>query len=494
MLELRAIKHQIGDCVALRGASLTLVAGRVHALVGENGAGKSTLIRAASGLIKPASGEVTMRGESLPLGDARKAMQKGVGVVHQHFMLVESESVLDNVVLGVEPRRGPLGLLVDRARARREVLALSEKHKMPVDPDALIHSLSVGERQRVEVLKVLYRGATAVLFDEPTAVLSPAEVQSLLKALRALADGGAAVLLVTHKLDEVFAVADEITVLRRGEVVLHANRSDTTPEAIARGVMGDAKPRELSTQRGTPGVEALSVKGVSAEGLTDATLTLRAGEVLGVAGVEGSGQKPLAECIVGLKKPSAGEVLLGAQSASGMNVAARRRAGVGYVPEDREARGLLGALSVAENVALGDPDALKGEGRFDRAEAERRARAVIERYRVRPDDPWLAVEALSGGNQQKVMIGRELSRTLKVLVLAQPTRGVDLGARAEIHAAVVEAREKGVGVLLISSELDELRALCDRVMVMRGGAVVGELPVAQASDEALGALMVGGAR
>jgi simple sugar transport system ATP-binding protein len=492
-LTLTGITRTFGQRMALQQVDLTLAPGTVHCLVGENGAGKSTLLKIACGLLAPDLGTVTVDDEALPPGDPQAALRRGVGVVHQHFMLVEPMTALDNLLLGAEPRTGPGGLFIDRARGREALRALSRTHRLPVDPDREVGALAVGERQRVELLKVLYRGARVLLFDEPTAVLSPGEVGALLETLRGLADDGAAVLFVTHKLDEVFAVADEVTVLRRGRVTHHGPRAQTTREAVVRALVGGEGPEApTTTPRGLQeGPPALELVAVTAPGLLGVSLAVRPGEVLGVAGVEGNGQRPLAEVCAGVLAVSSGEVRLGGRVVNGDSVAARRREGLGWVPEDREGRGLLGELTVAENLSLGDPAVVTRGGRYDRDEAERRARAVISRFGVRPEDPAARVRELSGGNQQKVLLGRELARALKVLVVAQPTRGVDLAAAAALHAALREARDAGVAVLLLSSELGELRALCDRVVVLRRGALVGEAPVAEATDERLGAWMVG---
>jgi ABC-type uncharacterized transport system ATPase subunit len=491
-LSLRGITRSFGPLRVLDDVSLNVPDGRVVALVGENGAGKSTLIRCACGLAAPDAGAVVVGDRALPAGDARAAIAAGVGVVHQHFMLVPTLSVADNVALGAEPRRGLLGLAIDRGAVRRRVAELAEAHQLPVDVDALAGDLTVGERQRVEVLKVLFRGAKTVLFDEPTAVLSPREVAALLETLRALAAAGRGVLFVSHKLDEVFAVADEITVLRRGRVTLTGARAAITPGEVTAALLGGAAPSPEPVAHAVRPGEGLALRGLKAPGLGPLSLVVAPGEVVGVAGVEGNGQRPLAEVIAGLRSAD-GAVVLGGREVSALDVAGRRAAGLGFVPEDREGRGLIGALSVAENVLLGDPSVAAAAGRFDRAEAERRAVALIRRFDVRPPAPWGLVGDLSGGNQQKVLLGRELARTLTAFVVAQPTRGVDLGAAAEIHGAIREAAARGVAVLLISSALDELRALSDRVLVMRRGAFVGEVPVASATDDRLGELMVGGA-
>lgn len=494
-LSFASVSRSYGAARVLDAVSLTLSPKRVLALVGENGAGKSTAIRVACGLVAPDAGEVRVDGRALPPGDSAAAIRHGVGVVHQHFMLIPELSVADNVALGAEPRTGPLGLWIDRARVRREVEALSAQHALPVDPDARVASLSVGERQRVEILKVLYRGARALLLDEPTAVLSPREVGALLGTVRSLAEGGAAVMFVSHKLDEVFAVADRIVVLRRGRVVLAKDTAETSRAEVAEAVVGSTSAAHTPSDRRPPDASSpgLELDGVRARGLGPVSLRVARGEVVGVAGVEGNGQRALAEVIAGLEPCVEGAVRVRGRDLGGVGVAGRRALGVGYVPEDREGRGLVGDLSIAENVMLGDPTIAGREGRFDRAEAARRAKALIDRYGVRPDDPWARVRDLSGGNQQKVLLGREVARELEALVVAQPTRGVDLGASVELHAALREARDRGVATLLISSELDELRALSDRVVVMRGGRVVGELTPSEATDARLGDLMVGGA-
>ncbi len=493
-LEIRGLTKSYDGRTVLEDVSLTIERGRVHALVGENGAGKSTLIKIACGLVGADTGEVSVDGRVFPTGVAREASAHGIGVVHQHFMLVEPMSVSDNVVLGHEPRRGPFQWFVDRSEARSRVRRLSEKHGMHVDPDARIETLGVGERQRVELLKVLHRGAEFVLLDEPTAVLSPREIQSLLGTMRALAATGTGVLFVSHKLAEVLAVADEITVLRRGRRVLHSAVADTNADALARAVVGADPPAPAPARSTAIGDDCrLELRRVCARGLRDFDLTLRAGETVGVAGVEGNGQRDLAEVIAGLTSCESGTLVLDGKDVSRWSVLQRRDAGIGFVPEDRETGGLLADLSIAENLALGDPATAGRLRLLSPARIRDRASIAIEKFGVRPPDPWAIVRTLSGGNAQKVLLARELARTLRVLVVAQPTRGVDISASAEIHTALREARDRGVAALLISSDLDELRALCDRVIVLRSGQIAGSLAASDADDERLGPLMVGGA-
>lgn len=492
VLEVDALTRRFGGKTALDGVSLRVEGGRVHALVGENGAGKSTLIRCICGLDGADSGVVKVDGVVLGRGDFRAAMRAGVGVVHQHFMLAGAMSGVDNVALGVEPRRGFANLWVDREAVRRDVEALARSRGLAVNLEVAVETLSVGERQRIEILKVLYRGARVLLLDEPTAVLSPREVQSVLEVVRSLAEGGAAVLLVTHKMNEVFAVADDVTVLRRGRVVLQGERAKLAAGAVAKSVVGDGDVREKEKRVRVRGGEALAVEAVAVGRLQGVTIRVEKGEVLGVAGVEGNGQSELCEVIAGVLKPTRGRVRMGGVELEREGVIERRRRGLGYVPEDREGSGLFAELTVAENLALGAHEVAAGRGIFDVRRAKIRARELVQRFGVVPSDVDVKVAVLSGGNQQKVLLARELSRELVVLVVSQPTRGVDLGAARELHGAICEARDQGVAVVLVSADLGELRELSDRVVVLRQGVIVGELSVAEATDETLGSLMTGG--
>jgi len=493
-LRVESVSRSFASSLALDDVSLHIAPGEVHALVGENGAGKSTLIRIACGMIDPDAGSVSIDDVLLRPGDGTDANARSVGVVHQHFMLVEPLTVADNVVLGTEPRRGLLGLVVDRVRAAREVKSLSERYDLRVDPHATIESLGVGEKQRVELLKVLYRGARYVLLDEPTAVLSPSEIAPLLETVRELARNGAGVLLVSHKLDEVLSVADRIMVLKKGRVVLRCSRNEADREAIARAVVGGEPEQQPPRTSVVPSRKpVLRLENVVAAGLNAVSLELHRGEVLGIAGVEGNGQRALARAIAGLDTIAAGSVALDGRNLRDLNVTARRSMGLGYVPEDRSMGGLMPGLSIAENLALGDPQLASGNSRLRLRRLREQARSVAARFEINPRDPDLRVGALSGGNAQKVLVARELSRTLRVLVIAQPTRGVDLGASVHIHRALLEARANGVGIVLIGSDLAELRSLSDRIAVMHRGRIVATFPAQDATDEQLGPLMLEGA-
>ncbi len=492
LFELSHISRSFSAQSVLNDVSLTLRAGKICALVGENGAGKSTVVNVACGLVSADRGTISVRGKDVTGWSPREAVEQGVGVVHQHWVLVDTMTVSENVVLGREPRTGPLGMFFDRKAAEKRVSALAEKYKFTVNPQAKIEDLSVGERQRVELLRVLDAGANVLLFDEPTAVLSPMEIQSLLKLLRGLADEGAAVLLISHKLEEVFSVADDIVVLRRGRVELARPRSELTPEEVAHAMVGGELPTASHTRNEGLGAQSLRVDKLCCPGVVDISFAIRAGEILGIAGVEGNGQAALFAALAGLVRVESGEIKLRDRVLTSLTVAQRREAGLGFVPEDRGGAGLCGALSITENLALGNTELLAGEGILNDAELQLHAQKMIERFDIRPPNPKQSVQTLSGGNAQKVLVARELQRAnLTVLLLAQPTRGVDLGAAATIRQRVLEAKTAGLATLLVSSSLDELRELSDRVVVMRDGHFVAEFAAVDATDEKLGPLMVG---
>jgi simple sugar transport system ATP-binding protein len=461
---------RFGPVVANRDVSLSIMRGEVHAVIGENGAGKSTLMRALYGMAPPDAGEVRIGGEIVARPSVAEAIARKVGMVHQHFMLVPTLTAAENVVLGREPHLGPF---VAHKRAEREIAELSERFGLRVEPRRLVSSLSVGEAQRVEIVKVLWRGADVLILDEPTAVLTPPEVAELFDVLRQLVADGKTVVLVTHKLDEVLALATRATVLRRGEVVGSLDPRTTSAAELARVMVGrdlaPTPPRPIFTgeSRERLRVEHLTV--ARADGtlaLDDVSLSVRGGEILGVAGVEGNGQSELALSIAGLAAPRAGKILVDGRDVTRASVRTRQQLGVGHIPEDRHARGVVLDFTVAENVRL-------GREALDATTLQRDTRRLIERLDVRPTDPQAKMSSLSGGNQQKVVVGRELLRELCVLLCAQPTRGVDVGAIERIHAELAHARVAGRAVLLISADLDELLALSDRIGVLYRGRVAG---------------------
>ncbi|MDB4970702.1 MAG: heme transporter ATP-binding protein [Myxococcales bacterium] len=463
---------RFGQVVANRDVSLSVMRGEVHAVIGENGAGKSTLMRALYGIEPPDAGSVRIGGEIVARPSVAAAIARKVGMVHQHFMLVPTLTAAENVVLGKEPWLGPF---VNRRRAEREVAELSERFGLRVDARRLVSQLSVGEQQRVEILKVLWRGADVLILDEPTAVLTPPEVAELFDVLRGLVADGKTVIVVTHKLDEVLALATRVTVMRRGELVASLDPRATTAPELARAMVGRdlaaAPPRPLFTgeSRERLRVEHLTVaRDDGSLALDDVSLSVRGGEILGVAGVEGNGQSELALALAGLVATGArARVLVDGHDVAHQSVRVRQELGLGHVPEDRHARGAILEMTVEENVRLGRQEA-------DDSALALACKRILERFDVRPADKSVPMAALSGGNQQKVVVGRELLREpLSVLVAAQPTRGVDVGAIERIHAELAHARVAGKAVLLISADLDELLALCDRIGVLYRGRVAG---------------------
>jgi general nucleoside transport system ATP-binding protein len=504
-IHLRDIAKSFGPVVANRAADLDVATGEIHALVGENGAGKSTLMRILSGMYAADSGTMEVNGRDVSGWRTSDAIAAGVGMVHQHFMLVPTLTVAENVVLGSELTRGPQ---LDRAAAEQAVRDLSARTGLVVLPDRLVADLSVGEAQRVEILKTLYRGAKILILDEPTAVLSPPEVRELWQVLRALRDAGGTVVLITHKLDEVIDVSDSITVMRQGTTVARMPTRGATPQAIARAMVGrdvalalDADYGGATTTSRVPGASSvlLDVRDLTVSGARHTTMvngvsfTIAPGEILGIAGVEGNGQTELVEALAGLRAAS-GSITLGGRDLVGDSVRERGDAGLSHIPEDRHDRGLILDYSVAENLILGQQHRFTSGLRLDTRRIADHARSLIGAYDIRPTDPELPARALSGGNQQKIVVAREMSRDFKVLLAAQPTRGVDVGAIEFIHARLREARDQGKAVLLVSADLAEVLALADRVAVMYGGRFVAVLPRADATPDAIGPLMTGAER
>jgi ABC-type uncharacterized transport system ATPase subunit len=499
-LELRNISKAYGAVAANREVSLKVERGSVHALVGENGAGKSTLMKIAYGNARADAGEVWIKGKRIARHSVARSIARGVGMVHQHFMLVGTLTVVENVVLGREPRRAGL---VDLPRAAKEVRALSQKFGLDVDPDARVEDLSVGQQQRVEIVKVLWRGCDVVILDEPTAVLTPAEVRDLFAVLRGLVAGGMTVVLITHKLDEVLAIATRVTVMRRGERVAEYEAQGLTAEMIVQAMVGRAVQQQVDKAAARAGEVMLEVRGLhvtSARGtpaLRGVDLVVSAGEILGIAGVEGNGQTELVEAIVGLRDADRGSIAIRGEVVTGEPVARRYRAGLAHVPEDRHDRALVLDASIQDNAILGQQrDFVRSFDVLDRGRVREHADRLIREFDIRPPDARHVVRGMSGGNQQKLVVARELSRrALSVLICAQPTRGVDIGAIEAIHRRMIEARDRGLAVLLLSAELSELRSLSDRLAVLYKGQIVATLDHDQiAADGALdqiGAMMTG---
>ena len=495
-LELRGITKRFGPLVANDSIDLTVESGEIHALLGENGAGKSTLMNVLFGLYQPDGGEILLDGAPRAFKGPGEAIAAGIGMVHQHFMLIPVFTVAENVMLGNEWTQGPLGTL-SRRTARARVRELSERYRLDVDPDALVENLPVGVQQRVEILKALLRDAKVLVLDEPTAALTPQGIDDLIRVMRELKAGGTSIVFITHKLREVKAVADRITVIRRGKVVGSAEPSASETD-LASLMVGREVSLTVAKPAAKPGAKALSIRGlevaddrgqVTVDGVD---LDVRAGEIVALAGVQGNGQEELVEALLGLRAPSAGTIELDGRPMAGATPREILLAGVGFVPEDRQHDGLVATFTVAENLVLDMCDREPFGNRVSLAldKIADNARERVSEFDIRTSGIGAPAGTLSGGNQQKVVIAREMSRPLKLFIASQPTRGVDVGAREFIHRRIVAERDNGTPVVIVSSELDEVLGLADRIAVMYRGRIIGELPAGAGRDE-VGLMLAG---
>jgi simple sugar transport system ATP-binding protein len=491
-VELRGIAKRFPGVVANHDIMLAVRRGTIHAIVGENGAGKSTLMKILYGMQRPDEGEIFVEGRRFSFHSPQQAIATGIGMVHQHFMLADNLTVGENIVLGAEKLHG-IG-----DAAAREIREISRQYGLGVDPDALMEDLGVGDRQRVEILKVLYRGARILILDEPTAVLVPQEVDELFGNLRQLTDEGLTIIFISHKLHEVLSVADAITVIRQGTTVASVAPADVTARELATLMVGSELPSPEARESTVTDVPVLDVRDLSVRTVDgrsiveDVGFTIHRGEVVGIAGVEGNGQAELVEAIMGMR-PTAGTVELAGTDVSGWNTRARREGGIGYVPEDRHRQGLLLDATLWENRMLGhQTEAPNARGwLLDIAGARRDTAKIVADYDVRTPGIDVTAGALSGGNQQKLIVGREMSHTPKVLIAAHPTRGVDVGAQAAIWDHIRRARHEGMGVLLISADLDELIGLSDSLKVIFRCRFVADADPATVTPEQLGLAMTG---
>ena len=497
ILEMKNIRKEFfgGKIVANDDITLNIKKGEIHAIVGENGAGKSTLMKILNGLYSITSGEIFYKGQKTDITSPTVAANLGIGMVYQHFMLIDTLTVAENMVLGFEPRKG---MKFDTEKARAEVRLVSEKYGLNIDPDAKISDLSVGIHQRIEILKILFKGAELLIFDEPSAVLTPQEVKELYAIMRNLIKEGKTIIFITHKLQEVLDVSNNITVIRRGKDVGNIATAEATKAIIANMMVGRPVLFELEKDPVTIGGPVVTVEGLTVKGdngldaVKDISFTIREGEILGIAGVEGNGQTELIEFLAGLRKSEKGTYKINENNLENKRPLEIRQKGLSHIPEDRHKRATLEDYSVEENMVLGLQDTYAKGMLLDYAKIEENTKKYIEKYDIRPTDGKARFGGLSGGNQQKVVIARELEKENKFIIAAQPTRGVDIGAIEMIHNTILKERLEKKAIMVVSAELSEILALSDRIAVMYSGRIVGIMDKEEATTEKIGILMAGG--
>lgn len=497
-VELRHISKRFPGVIANKDVSMSVETGTVHALVGENGAGKSTVMKILYGMQRPDSGEILVNGSAVHFKNPNDAIDASIGMVHQHFMLADNFTVLENVILGSEPKHG---IKIDFTAARAKVVEMAAQYGLDIDPDVLVEELGVGQRQRVEILKVLYRGARILIFDEPTAVLVPQEVDDLFNALKGLRAQGMAIIFISHKLDEVLRVADDVTVVRAGSTVAEVKSKDVTARQLAELMVGSELPQptthgDTRCPEVTLALKDVSIptKSGSRDLISHVSFNLHAGEVVGIAGVEGNGQAELVEAIMGLRDYT-GVIEFSGADMNHLSVAHRRDLGIGLIPEDRQRQAMMMESPLWENRILGHQRGKPVMNGFvlDKKTTISDTKAIMEEFDVRAPGPQTLAAALSGGNQQKFIVGREMSKAPSLLVASHPTRGVDVGAQGAIWEELRRAREKGMAIVLISADLEELIGMSDRLLVMLRGVVTAELDPAKTTPEQLGSAMTGAA-
>ncbi|MGT2960618.1 ABC transporter ATP-binding protein [Streptococcus caballi] len=497
VIEMKEITKKFGDFVANDHINLTVRKGEIHALLGENGAGKSTLMNMLAGLLEPTSGEIVINGQTVAIDSPSKSAHLGIGMVHQHFMLVEAFTVAENIILGKETAKG--GVL-DLKQAVKDIEELSQRYGLAVDPNAKIDDISVGAQQRVEILKTLYRGADILIFDEPTAVLTPSEIHELMEIMKNLVKEGKSIILITHKLDEIRAVADRVTVIRRGKSIQTVDVAGATSQELAKMMVGHSVSFTTAKKTAQPKEIVLSIKNIvvnenrGVPAVKNLSLDVRAGEIVGIAGIDGNGQSELVQAITGLRKVKSGSITIKDQEVTKYSTRKITELSVGHVPEDRHRDGLVLDMTMAENMALQtyykEPMSKKGILNF--SYMNEYARKLMKEFDVRGAGEFVLARGFSGGNQQKAIIAREIDRDPDLLVVSQPTRGLDVGAIEYIHKRLIQERDKGKAVLVVSFELDEILNLSDRIAVIHDGKIQGIVDPATTNKQELGILMAGG--
>ena len=496
VIEMLGIRKQFGDFVANDNITLQLQKGEIHALLGENGAGKSTLMNVLFGLYQPEAGEIKVNGKEVQITDPNKANDLGIGMVHQHFMLVENFTVTENIILGNETTK--MGMINIR-KAAKKVQALSEKYGLDVDPYAKIEDISVGMQQRVEILKTLYRGAEILIFDEPTASLTPLEIEELIQIMKRLIAEGKSIILITHKLKEIMEVSDRVTIIRKGQGIGTVTTSETNPDQLAEMMVGRQVVFKTEKTEATPKEPVLQIEGLTVkdnrniERVKNLNLTVRAGEIVGIAGIDGNGQSELIEAITGLRKAASGKIALKGKDITGLKPRKITESGIGHIPQDRHKHGLVLDFPIGHNIALQTyyQKPISKGGIIDYKQVNKLAKSIIEEYDVRTPGIHTEARALSGGNQQKAIIGREVYRDPDLLIAALPTRGLDVGAIEFIHRRLIEQRDKGKAVLLISFELDEVMNVSDNIAVIYDGSIMDVVKPYKTTEQELGLLMAG---
>lgn len=497
IVEMKNIQKSFGEVHAVKNGNFNLRKGEIHSLIGENGAGKSTMMKMLYGMYEIDEGEIIVENEEIHHLTPKAAIEKGIGMVHQEFMLVDELTVLENIILGFEPKKG---ITIDFENAKKNVQTYIDQYKMDIQLNKKINQISVGEAQRVEIIKTLTRGANIIILDEPTAVLTPQESQRLFEILDNLKEDGKSIVFISHKLNEVMQISDRISVMRQGEYIGTVDKKDTSPAGLAKMMIGREVFLNIEKKKANPGEKVLEVQELWTSGekevskIRGISLEVKSGEIVGIAGIDGNGQSELIEAITGLRAVEKGKVILGGQDVTNLSIKKIRDAGLTHIPEDRNTRGLNRGMSIKDNImAVQVSEKPFSRGLLlDEKGALEYAKEQVKKFDIRPENPEASTQGLSGGNAQKVVVAREVSIGGKLLIASQPTRGVDIGAIESIRRILQDVKEKGLGVLLVSADLEEIFSLSDRIIVMHEGKITGRMYAEEANEENLGLLMMGG--